>query len=48
MPSFDIVSELNLMEVENAFNQARKSSRSASTSRGRPPISSGRPTARSS
>ena len=24
MPSFDIVSELNLMEVENAFNQARK------------------------
>ena len=24
MPSFDVVSELNLMEVENAFNQARK------------------------
>ncbi len=24
MPSFDIVSELDLMEVENAFNQARK------------------------
>jgi uncharacterized protein YajQ (UPF0234 family) len=24
MPSFDIVSELNMMEVENAFNQARK------------------------
>ena len=24
MPSFDIVSELNLQEVENAFNQARK------------------------
>lgn len=24
MPSFDIVSELNLMEVENAFNQTRK------------------------
>ncbi|HEX7488823.1 MAG TPA: YajQ family cyclic di-GMP-binding protein [Anaeromyxobacteraceae bacterium] len=24
MPSFDIVSELNQMEVENAFNQARK------------------------
>ena len=24
MPSYDIVSELNLMEVENAFNQARK------------------------
>src|SRR5512141_3318449 len=24
MPSFDIVSELNLMEVANAFNQARK------------------------
>lgn len=24
MPSFDLVSELNLMEVENAFNQARK------------------------
>jgi uncharacterized protein YajQ (UPF0234 family) len=24
VPSFDIVSELNLMEVENAFNQARK------------------------
>jgi len=24
MPSFDIVSELNAMEVENAFNQARK------------------------
>ncbi len=24
MPSFDIVSEVNLMEVENAFNQARK------------------------
>jgi uncharacterized protein YajQ (UPF0234 family) len=24
MPSFDAVSELNLMEVENAFNQARK------------------------
>ena len=24
MPSFDIVSELNLMEVDNAFNQARK------------------------
>lgn len=24
MPSFDIVSELNLMEVENAFQQARK------------------------
>jgi cyclic-di-GMP-binding protein len=24
MPSFDIVSELNLMEVENAFNQVRK------------------------
>ncbi len=23
MPSFDVVSELNLMEVENAFNQAR-------------------------
>jgi uncharacterized protein YajQ (UPF0234 family) len=24
MPSFDVVSELNLMEVDNAFNQARK------------------------
>ena len=24
MPSFDLVSELNMMEVENAFNQARK------------------------
>ncbi|MBI5070872.1 MAG: YajQ family cyclic di-GMP-binding protein [Deltaproteobacteria bacterium] len=24
MPSFDVVSEVNLMEVENAFNQARK------------------------
>jgi cyclic-di-GMP-binding protein len=24
MPSFDVVSELNMMEVENAFNQARK------------------------
>lgn len=24
MPSFDVVSELNLQEVENAFNQARK------------------------
>ena len=24
MPSFDVVSELDLMEVENAFNQARK------------------------
>ncbi|HVP68604.1 MAG TPA: YajQ family cyclic di-GMP-binding protein [Anaeromyxobacteraceae bacterium] len=24
MPSFDVVSELNAMEVENAFNQARK------------------------
>src|SRR5512142_1739815 len=24
MPSLDIVSELNMMEVENAFNQARK------------------------
>jgi cyclic-di-GMP-binding protein len=24
MPSFDVVSELNLMEVENAFHQARK------------------------
>jgi uncharacterized protein YajQ (UPF0234 family) len=24
MPSFDVVSELSLMEVENAFNQARK------------------------
>jgi uncharacterized protein YajQ (UPF0234 family) len=24
MPSFDVVSELNLMEVENAFQQARK------------------------
>ena len=24
MPSVDVVSELNLMEVENAFNQARK------------------------
>ncbi len=24
MPSFDIVSEVNLMEVENAFNQTRK------------------------
>jgi cyclic-di-GMP-binding protein len=24
MPSFDVVSELNLMEVENAFNQAKK------------------------
>ncbi len=24
MPSFDIVSELDLMEVENAFNQSRK------------------------
>lgn len=24
MPSFDVVSELNLMEVENGFNQARK------------------------
>jgi uncharacterized protein YajQ (UPF0234 family) len=24
MPSFDIVSEVNMMEVENAFNQARK------------------------
>ena len=24
MPSLDVVSELNLMEVENAFNQARK------------------------
>ena len=24
MPSFDIVSELNMMEVENAWNQARK------------------------
>src|SRR5919204_4553867 len=24
MASFDVVSELNLMEVENAFNQARK------------------------
>lgn len=24
MPSFDIVSELDLMEVENAFNQAQK------------------------
>ena len=24
MPSFDVVSEVNLMEVDNAFNQARK------------------------
>lgn len=24
MPSFDVVSELNMMEVDNAFNQARK------------------------
>jgi uncharacterized protein YajQ (UPF0234 family) len=24
MPSFDVVSELDMMEVENAFNQARK------------------------
>ena len=24
MPSFDVVSELNMMELENAFNQARK------------------------
>ncbi|MGC4001182.1 MAG: YajQ family cyclic di-GMP-binding protein [Anaeromyxobacter sp.] len=24
MPSFDVVSDLNMMEVENAFNQARK------------------------
>src|SRR5512147_564283 len=24
VPSFDVVSELNMMEVENAFNQARK------------------------
>jgi uncharacterized protein YajQ (UPF0234 family) len=24
MPSFDVVSELNMMEVENAFNQAKK------------------------
>jgi len=24
MPSFDVVSDLNLMEVENGFNQARK------------------------
>jgi uncharacterized protein YajQ (UPF0234 family) len=24
MPSFDVVSELSMMEVENAFNQARK------------------------
>lgn len=24
MPSFDVVSELNMMEFENAFNQARK------------------------
>src|SRR5918912_2657741 len=24
MPSFDVVSELNMMEVENAYNQARK------------------------
>ncbi len=24
MPSFDVVSELNMMEVENAFHQARK------------------------
>ena len=24
MPSFDVVSELNLMEVDNGFNQARK------------------------
>ena len=24
MPSFDVVSELNMNEVENAFNQARK------------------------
>ena len=24
MPSFDVVSEVNMMEVENAFNQARK------------------------
>ena len=24
MPSFDVVSELDLMELENAFNQARK------------------------
>src|SRR5512137_303349 len=24
MPSFDAVSELNMMEVENAFNQAQK------------------------
>jgi uncharacterized protein YajQ (UPF0234 family) len=24
MPSFDAVSELNMMEVDNAFNQAKK------------------------
>src|SRR5512137_413552 len=24
MPSFDVVSELNMMEVDNAFNQSRK------------------------